>query len=44
VSRRAGEEWDPTCIVKKHMRRWRLMFWGYFYGDIKGPGIFWEKN
>ena len=20
------------------------MFWGCFYGSIKGPGVFWEKD
>ena len=44
VTRRAGEEWDPTCIVEKHQRKKGWMFWGCFHGDIQGPGIFWEKD
>ena len=44
VTRRTGEEWDPTCIVEKHQRRKGWMFWGCFHGDIQGPGIFWEKD
>jgi len=44
VTRRAGEEWDPTCIVKRHQRKKGWMFWGCFYGHIKGLGIFWEKD
>jgi transposase len=44
VIRRAGEEWDPTCIVEKHQRRKGWMFWGCFHGTTKGPGIFWEKD
>jgi len=44
VTRRPGEEWDPTCIVEKHQRKKGWMFWGCFYGHTKGPGIFWEKD
>lgn len=44
VTRRAGEEWDPTCIVERHQRRKGWMFWGCFYGNVKGPGVFWEKE
>jgi transposase len=44
VTRRAGEEWDPTCIVERYQRRKGWMFWGCFYGNIKGPGVFWEKE
>jgi len=43
VTRRAREELDPTCIVEKHQRKRGRMFWGCFYGDLQGPGIFWEK-
>lgn len=44
VTRRAGEEWDPTCIVEKHQRKKGWMFWGCFHGNTLGPGIFWEKD
>ncbi len=44
VTRRAGEEWDPTCVVIRHQRRKGWMFWGCFHGNTQGPGIFWEKD
>jgi hypothetical protein len=44
VTRRAGEEWDPTCIVERHQRKKGRMFWGCFHGHTLGPGIFWEKD
>lgn len=45
VTRKAGEEFDPTCIVEKLQRRSGWMFWGCFSGLYgKGPGIFWEKG
>lgn len=44
VTRRPGEEWDPTCIVERHQRKGGWMFWGGFNGTNKGPGIFWEKD
>jgi hypothetical protein len=44
VTRRAGEEWDPTCIVERYQRRKGWMFWGCFYSNIKGPRVFWEKE
>jgi transposase len=44
VTRRVGEEWDPTCIVEHFQRRKSWMFWGCFHGNVKGPGIFWEKD
>jgi ketohexokinase/beta-glucosidase len=44
VTRRAGEEWDPTCIVERYQRKKGWMFWGCFHGHTKGPGIFWEKD
>ena len=43
VTRRAGEKWDPTCIVEKHQRKRGWIFWGHFPGNMQGPGIFWEK-
>jgi hypothetical protein len=30
VTRRAGEEWDATCIVERHPRKKGRMFWGRF--------------
>ena len=44
VTRRPGEEWDPTCIVERHQRKKGWMFWGCFHGHTKGLGIFWEKD
>jgi transposase len=44
VTRKAGEEWDPTCIVERHQRKKGWMFWGCFHGHTQGPGIFWEKD
>jgi hypothetical protein len=40
ITRRAGEEHEPTCIIERHQRRKGWMFWGCFYGNMKGPGIF----
>lgn len=44
VTRRPGEEWDPTCIVERHTKKGGWMFWGCFHGCRKGPGVFWEKD
>jgi transposase len=44
VTRRAGEELDPTCIIEKVRRRRGWMFWGCFNGTEKGPCLFWEKE
>lgn len=44
VTRTAGEEYDPTCVVEKIPRKLRWMFWGSFSGKTKGPGVFWEKD
>lgn len=44
VTRRAGEEWEDTCVLTKHRKRKGWMFWGCFHGNTKGPGIFWEKD
>lgn len=44
VTRRPGEEWEPTCIVERHQRKGGWMFWGSFSGIRKGPGVFWEKD
>jgi hypothetical protein len=40
VTRRAGEEWEPTCIIEKHQRKKGWMFWGCFHGHTQGPGSF----
>ncbi len=44
VTHRAGEEYDPTCVVERVQRKKGWMFWGSFAGYEKGPGIFWEKD
>jgi transposase len=45
VTRRPGEQWDPTCIVERIQRKSGWMFWGGFSGASGfGPGIFWEKD
>lgn len=44
VLRRAGEEWDETCVEEKVQRKKGWMWWGCFHGNIKGPGFFWEKD
>lgn len=49
VTRKKGEEWNPTCIVEKHQRKNGWLFWGCFSGlrldgSLKGPGFFWEKE
>ncbi|OAA58358.1 transposase [Akanthomyces lecanii RCEF 1005] len=44
VTRRAGEEYDLTCVVERYQRKRGWMFWGSFAGHEKGPGIFWEKD
>ena len=44
ITRRVGEELNPTCIVDKIQRKSGWMFWGCFSGLTgKGPGLFWEK-
>ena len=44
VTRKAGEELDPTCIIPRITRQSGWMFWGSFYANIKGPYLFWEKD
>ena len=44
VTRRQGEEWDPTCIIEREQRKQGWMFWGCFNGTQKGSGVFWEKD
>ncbi len=40
ITRRIGEELDPTCITEKIPKRRGWMFWGGFNGVIKGPCLF----
>jgi transposase len=44
VTRRTGEEYDPTCIWTRTQRRGGFLFWGSFAGITKGPTLFWEKD
>lgn len=44
VTRRQGEELDPTCIVERIPRKRGWMFWAGFNGTTKGPCLFWEKD
>jgi transposase len=44
VTRKKGEELDPTCIMTKTQRRGGWLFWGCFHGTTKGPTLIWEKD
>ena len=44
VTRKAGEELHPDCLLQKIPRRRGWMFWGSFAGGEKGPCVFWEKQ
>lgn len=44
VLRRPGEEWDKTCVEEKVQRKKGWMFWGSFWGCIRGPAFLWEKD
>jgi transposase len=44
VTRKKGEELDPTCILDKVQRRGGWLFWGCFHGTTKGPTLIWEKD
>lgn len=44
ITRRPGEELDPTCLVDKIRKKRGWMFWGCFSGTTKGPSVFWEKE
>ena len=44
VTRKAGEELDPTCIRERIPKKKGWMFWGSFSGTTKGPTLFWEKE
>lgn len=37
ITRRPGEELDPTCIIGREQKKYGWMFWGCFSGLI-GPG------
>jgi len=43
VTRRPGEELDPTCLRERVQRPKGWMFWGSISGFQKGPCCFWEK-
>ena len=38
------ERYEETYIVDKIRRRVGWMFWASFFGNKKGPGLFWEKE
>ena len=44
VTRKAGEEYEDSCLFTKVQRRTGWMFWGCFSGRKKGPSLFWEKK
>ena len=44
VTRRPGEEHDPTCVIERHQRKQGWLFWGCFSSQGKGPGVSWEKD
>jgi hypothetical protein len=45
VTRRRGEELNPTSVVQRITRKAEWMFWGSISGrTVKGPGVFWCKD
>ena len=44
ITRKKGEELDPTCVIDAIRKPAGWMFWGCFHSNIKGPYIFWEKD
>src|SRR5690606_34797084 len=44
MTRKPGEELNPNCVVDKVQRKRGWMFWGCFFGENLGQGIFWEKD
>jgi transposase len=44
VTRKVGEELDPTCVVDKVPKKREWMFWACFSGATKGPSLVWEKE
>lgn len=43
VTRKAGEEWDSTCILERFQRRQGWMFWGCFMVVQKSWSILGER-
>ena len=44
LTMRTDEMLQPDCVLPKERRPKGWMFWGCFYGSIKGPGLFGEKS
>lgn len=44
VTRKPGEEFNPTCVLERVQRQSGWMFWGSFHGSVNGPCLFWEKD
>jgi hypothetical protein len=44
VTRKVGEELEPTCVIDKVSKKAGWMFWACFSGLTKGPSLFWEKE
>ncbi|KAI1005570.1 hypothetical protein K3495_g2647 [Podosphaera aphanis] len=44
VTRKEDERYEETCIVDNIRRRVGWMFWASFFGNEKGPSLFWEKE
>ena len=44
VTRRKYEAFYPDCVVPRPPNKGGWMFWGCFWGNTKGPGLFWEKD
>lgn len=44
VTRKVGEELDPTCVIDKVPKKRGWMFLACFSGATKGASLFWEKE
>ena len=44
VTRKSGEEFEDTCLRERVPSGPGWMFWGSFFGNEKGPCLFWEKE
>ncbi|KAI1007019.1 hypothetical protein K3495_g1200 [Podosphaera aphanis] len=44
VTRKEDERYEETCILDNIRRRVGWMFWASFFGNEKGPSLFWEKE
>ena len=44
MTRKIGEDFDPTCVIDKVPKKRGWMFWACFSGATKGPSLFWEKE